>query len=348
VKHEEDLLNTIHVIEGIEVLCQRLESGGSISERKLFIKYLDKKATVKDIEEGLAAYGEIESIHLSMKKDKSLNLGLCNVLFKHKDSVDIVLNEPCVFIKNKKVKVEPFKCGIAPSGPNGPYFASTFSQCKSAHHNWTDPQLHNLSEHSVSASKYRTSQVKGKATKSVVEMLWGLDASQGEERFMQPIPLLRRESSKKTMTKGTRDSKDQLETSSKVGDSKVLHNRIKSIDFSSIEEVCEDSPRQRRNSETLQHSCRPLGGNLKEIERESPIISIHGGIQENMRRQTPEKMSYHSVKPTTKIYFKNPRHHQVGISKNHAPANLRFKKRICCTNRAPLPGAFSVIPYRLF
>lgn len=79
------------------------------SGRRVFIKYLDKKASLEDIYSSLSQFGQIEFVQLSMKKDKSLNLGLCNVTFVDRASAIKVLNEPSINIRNKKVKVELFQ-----------------------------------------------------------------------------------------------------------------------------------------------------------------------------------------------------------------------------------------------
>lgn len=89
------------------------------SSRRVFIKYLDKKASLEDIYSSLSQFGQIESVQLSMKKDKSLNLGLCNVTFVDPASALRVLNEPSINIRNKKVKVELFQSPQLDSSRSG-------------------------------------------------------------------------------------------------------------------------------------------------------------------------------------------------------------------------------------
>ena len=109
LRPEDELLDRVHYIEGVEVTCTKAASVSCVSDRKVFIKYLDKKATSDDVEKSLSLYGPIESVNLLMKKNRSTNLGLCNVLFVHPESVKCILQEPSVFVKGKKVKVDQFE-----------------------------------------------------------------------------------------------------------------------------------------------------------------------------------------------------------------------------------------------
>jgi RNA recognition motif-containing protein len=109
LRQEGELLNQLHYIEGVEVTCTKAAAVSCVSDRKVFIKYLDKKATAEDVENSLSLYGPVESVNLLMKKNRSTNLGLCNVLFVHPESVRNILQEPSVFVKGKKVKVDQFE-----------------------------------------------------------------------------------------------------------------------------------------------------------------------------------------------------------------------------------------------
>lgn len=109
LRPEDELLDRVHYIEGVEVTCTKAAAVSCVSDRKVFIKYLDKKATAEDVEKSLSLYGPVESVNLLMKKNRSTNLGLCNVLFVHPESVRCILQEPSVFVKGKKVKVDQFE-----------------------------------------------------------------------------------------------------------------------------------------------------------------------------------------------------------------------------------------------
>jgi RNA recognition motif-containing protein len=126
LRPEEELLNLVHYIEGVEVTCAKAAAVNCVSDRKVFVKYLDKKATAEDVEKSLSLFGPVESVNLLMKKNRSTNLGLCNVLFVHPESVSCILQEPSVFVKGKKVKVDQFE---SPSTAEKPAPVSHEDKC---------------------------------------------------------------------------------------------------------------------------------------------------------------------------------------------------------------------------
>ena len=311
------------------------------AERKVFIKYLDKKADDDDIRQCMVKYGEIEAVHISMKKDRSMNLGLGNVLFKHKDSVQKVLNDPSVIIRSKKVKVEQFKCGSAGSKTPSLYHPNSLKMTSPyAHKTWTEPVLNRSNKPSI-ASPYGIQPNQSKTVISVQEMLSMHNFDQEVDRPLLRVSLVPPLPS--TLMPGTsRDAKDStmLDVSTKNGDLAFTNgDQFKSLDFSLIEEECEDSPRVRRGSENCYLSPRAHYDEGKEWLNKCPIICIHGGIQEHNSAIDSQKGSFHSVKPTCKTYYKNPRHHLVPMAKNHKESNLRLNRRCRNVDRAPLSGA---------
>lgn len=339
---ESLLLGQTHVIAGIEVRCLKQGNEGAVAERKVFIKYLDKKADADDIKQCMAKYGEVEAVHISMKKDKSMNLGLGNVLFKHKDSVLKVLNDPSVIIRNKKVKVEQFKCGSVGSKTPSLYLPNSLKMTSPyAHKTWTEPVLNRLSKPSSSASPYGIQSIKSKTVISVQEMQSLHNSDQEMDRPLLRVALV--PSLTSPLMPGTsRDAKDSaiLDVSTKNGDPVFTNgDQMKSLDFSLIEEECEESPRLRRGSENFHLSPRAHYDEGKERLNRCPIICVHGGIQELNSAIDSQKGSFHSVKPTCKTYYKNPRHHLVPMAKNHKETNLRLNRRSRNIVRAPLSGA---------
>jgi RNA recognition motif-containing protein len=350
---EHELLGQSHLIDGVEVVCFKQENSTNIADRKVFIKYLEKKAAARDIEESLSAYGQIEHVHVSMKKDKSMNLGLCNVLFKSKDAVKKILSEQNIFIKGKKVKVEPYKCQNSSNYSHGPYTSSIVSSDSRLAHNlqnWSAPQLQDKSEKGIGFSPYSGRHSSLKTPRSVFDMPSMRSEVDAENYSQQPLtPVLNLGSCKLTVTRGTGDSRDQFDLLSKIGDTVPLLNGIQSLDFSLIEEECEDSPRPRRNSQTPQQTFRAFE-EPKSLDcvQGNAIISLHGDLPAEVKHtKTAEKDSFHSVRPTSHKYYKNPRHHLVGMVRNHNDQNLCFK-RITATIAAPLPEAAIMASYRLF
>lgn len=353
---ESALVGRPHVVGGVEVFCLKLDPEGAVAERKIFIKYLDKKATADDIRESMEVYGEVEAVHISMKKDKSMNLGLGNVLFRSKEAVERVLNDSSVVVRNKKVKVEPFKCTSSCVKNTSLYKPNSLRvKRESPQQFWTEPILQNHSKYSSHFFSNEMSAAKSKTALSVLEMRSLQDSDAEFERpsfratFCPPISGLSK--------KGTsRDAKDSVlqETSTKYGDHTGNHeDQCKSLDFSLIEEECEESPRPRRGSEKCYLS--PRAHNIEEKERtqQGPIISIHGGFEEVNLSLKLDKGSFHSVKPTSKTYNKNPRHHLIPLAKNHRESNLRLNRRFRNIERALLPGArtlniMDVPRFRLF
>lgn len=348
-KPERALLGILHQVGDVEISCTKQELASGIAERKIFIKYLDKKATAQDITHSLTAFGQIENVHVSMKKDKSMNLGLCNVLFTDKESVSKILIEANVYINNKKVKVEPFKCNSPQAATTGPYVCSTSSKQNSpfSKQNWSAPTLQDKTEKCNFPSPY-SDCIRGiKTPKSVFEMPSVTGDQEADIEQSQPVtPLLNRFSSKHTLTRETRDSRDHFETMPRNGDCiPPILNHIRSLDFSLIEEECEDSPRQRMNSQTYQQTPQAI----EEVyPLESPIISIHGAGPVQDATALSEKDSFYSVRPTSRKYYKNPRHHQLGIARNHKAENLRFEQTTTTTRSYPHSGYNAVQQYRHF
>lgn len=335
---EHFLLSAVHLVSGIEVSCARRETDCPISDRKVFIKYLDKKATADDIREAMMHYGEVEAVHISMKKDKSMNLGLGNVLFKHKDSVEKVLNDPSVIIRNKKVKVEAFKCSTSSSKPASLYNSCSLrSRGDDNFQSRTEPvlQYKTCTPKNSKFSPYSILAAKSKTAFSVKDIQSCQDS---DFEHSKPFKAAIGPYHNKT---GSRDAKDSSnhEVSTKIGEiTGPQEENLKSLDFSLIEEECEDSPRPRRGSANFHlHS---KGGVLEEMEKSqhAPIISIHGGQAEKVPMDSVKKDSFHSVRPTCKTYYKNPRHHLVPLGKNHRESNLRINRRLKAIHRMPLPG----------
>lgn len=353
-KPESELLGQTHLVGGIEVTCSKQETSSNISDRKVFIKYLDKKATAKDIETSLSAFGHIEHVHVSMKKDKSMNLGLCNVLFRTKGAVKKILSEQNIYIKGKKVKVEPYKCNTLPNFSHSPYVNTVgTADSRRAHkgQNWSAPLLQDKSEKSTGFSPY-SDRLKGlKTPKSIFNMpVLNIESAVANSASLQLTPSLHKQgSSRLTVTRGTGDSRDQFEAQSRNGDGLTPVNRIQSLDFSLIEEECEDSPRPRRNSQSNHPQPFKPFEESKNVDclQGSAIISLHGGLPAAAKETPQEKDSFHSVRPTSRKYYKNPRHHQVGIIRNHTDQNLSFN-RVSATRAAPLPEAAILTHYRLF
>jgi RNA recognition motif-containing protein len=355
-KEEHELLGQLHSVGGVEVHCSKQGVEGTVADRKIFIKYLDKKATADDIRESMSRYGEVESVHISMKKDKSMNLGLGNVLFKNREAVEKVLNDPSVIIRSKKVKVEQFKCSSSGSKTPCAYSSSCLKlRSPQQHQNWTEPILESHSGRHSNFSPYWNPTMKSKTAISVREMQSLHDSDQEMDKFMfraAKSPLLSGYSKPTTC----RDAKDSvlLDLSTKNGDyNGPSIDFIKSLDFSLIEEECEDSPRQRRGSEKFHLSPRAPYDEEKERSQKCPIIYVHGGRDELQSANNHQKGSFHSVKPTSKTYYKNPRHHMVPITKNHRVANLRLNRRFRIVEGVPLPGALltnmiNVPRFRLF
>lgn len=353
-KPESDLLDQIHQIGGIQVICTKQDTSNSISDRKVFIKYLDKRATEKDIEESLSTFGPIEHVHLSMKKDKSMNLGLCNVLFRTKEPIKKILNEENIFIKGKKVKVEPFKCHNTTINIHGPYETSmSHLDLRKAQkgQNWSAPQLQDKSQRGMAFNPYSDRLKSLKTPRSVFDMpCMRSEIDQDSKiKFPQLIPILIQGSCKMTLTRATGDSRDQFEVQSKNGDAGQPTNRIRSLDFSLIEEECEDSPRLRRNSQNLQQTYRVFEEtNNPDCAHENAIISIHGDLPAEAREyMTVEKDSFHSVRPTSRKYYNNPRHHLLGLMRNHNDKNLSFNKT-SASRASPLPEVALRVRYTLF
>lgn len=353
-KPESDLLDKTHQIGGVQVTCTKQETSSSISDRKVFIKYLDKRATAKDIEDSLSTFGPIEHVHVSMKKDKSMNLGLCNVLFRTQGSVKKILNEENIFIKSKKVKVEPYKCHNTTINIHGPYETSPshfdLRQAQKGQ-NWSAPQLQDKSEIRVAFSPYSDRLKSLKTPKSVFDMpFMGSEIDLDIKSKFPPLKTLPIQgASKMTLTRATGDSRDQFEVQSKNGDAGQPTNQIQSLDFSLIEEECEDSPRPRRNSQNLQQTYRVFEERKNlDCVQDNAIISIHGDLPAEAREYKPvEKDSFHSVRPTSRKYYNNPRHHLLGLLRNHNEKNLSFKKT-SSFRASPLPEAAIRVRYTLF
>ena len=106
---EGDLVEQVHEIQGKKVTCVRVETQEAVSDRRVFLRYLDKRATREDVLISMSQFGEVESVQLMYKKNYKINLGLCNVIFMEAESVQKILNEPSVFVRSKKVKVDRFR-----------------------------------------------------------------------------------------------------------------------------------------------------------------------------------------------------------------------------------------------
>lgn len=106
-------------------------------------------------------------------------------------------------------------------------------------------------------------------------------------------------------------------------------NYINSLDFSLIEEECEDSPRPKRNTQTYEQLCNIFSDTKKSgIAQVNAIISFRGEnpIAAIDSKPPIDKDSFHSVKPTSKNYYQNPRHHLLGLARNHKAENLCFSE----------------------
>lgn len=108
VVEEEDLLFRVHFLHGIQVHCQKRASPATLSQNKVFIKYLDKRATVEDVHESMKVFGEIADIRLAMKKNKHTNLGLCNISYYSSESIRLVMEAAAIYIRGKKVKIDVY------------------------------------------------------------------------------------------------------------------------------------------------------------------------------------------------------------------------------------------------
>lgn len=354
---EQALVGHPHVVGGVQISCYKQGAEGAVAERKIFIKYLDKKATAEDIRESMAKYGEVEAVHISMKKDKSMNLGLGNVLFKNKDAVERVLNDPSVIIRSKKVKVEQFKCSSSGSKTPSVYHTNSLKQRgQNPLQTWSEPILqNNRSSKPSHYSPYGIPTIKSKTAISVLDMQSLQDSDQEVEKPPLRVTISPPSLPGLSIKSTCRDAKDSamLDLSTKNGDATGQHgDLVKSLDFSFIEEECEESPRPRRGSEKCHLSPRALYDE-KERYPQCPIICIHGDINEPQSIPLNQKGSFHSVKPTSKTYYKNPRHHLVPLAKNHKESNLRLNRRFRNVARALLPSAVTTnmidVPrFRLF
>ena len=267
-----------------------------------------------------------------------MNLGLGNVLFKNKDAVERVLNDPSVVIRNKKVKVEPFKCGSScPKNPS--IYAPNSLKVKSVypHQSWTEPILKSRSKRKSDGTPYGIKTSKSKTALSVVELQSMDESDFDEERpsFRAAICPPQQSGNKRETNK---DAKEFL-----IQDASTKYCEVtgpaKSLEVSLIEEECEESPRPKRGKENYDLSPEALETEEKAQASKFPIISIHGGIGEVAPSNKIEKGSFHSVKPTCKTYYKNPRHHMIPLAKNHREANLRLNQSMRLLDRALLPGA---------
>lgn len=330
---ESRLIDFIHCVSGIEVTCSKLEMSCSISDRKVFIKYLDKRAAVQDIINDLAIFGEIDNVHVSMKKDKSMNLGLCNVLFKSKESTLKILGEQNVFINNKKVKVEPFKSKINTESNTSLWLEQArnayFNAVQSRYHSST-PQIIGKSVFQADGRSFSEHLKNPKIRLPALTIPLINDTDSCKRDKSAPLtPLIYQGSCKMTLTRGTGDSRDQFDMMTRNGEFLLPLNYINSLDFSLIEEECEDSPRPKRNTQTYEQLCNIFSDTKKSgIAQVNAIISFRGENPTAAIDSKPpiDKDSFHSVKPTSKKYFQNPRHHLLGLARNHKAENLCFSK----------------------
>ena len=308
---EEVLTKQLHLIDGVEVLCKPVQAIQMIeaSGRRVFIKYLDKKASLEDIYSSLSQFGQIEFVQLSMKKDKSLNLGLCNVTFVDRASAIKVLNEPSINIRNKKVKVELFQSPQIDSSKLGTCQIS--AQCGSQ---VDDQQQSPMNEQQTTGVYYskqmylqtsvQTLNKPSKGIKSLSDLELSVD-----RHFTRPT--------------ASNDGREAAHYSlvtvyslNKLPLIPIVINR--SLNNSLIEEECEESPR-RKNSPSLEPrmSTRQIEPKLN-MQYESKASELTNS------RFAISGASLHSIKPTRRQYYVNPRQLRSIMQKNHKQQNIRI------------------------
>lgn len=325
---EEELCGIRHFVQGIEIRCIRSCAPVSVSDRKVFIKYLDKKAQAEDIEQALQVFGRVEAVHLSMKKDRSLNLGLCNVLFADPQSVRDILAQPALFIRGKKVKVELFQSLSSAEGSE----ARSSSAASSIYSPYIGPRCVPSIDLRLAHKPYTSPYSRATTgSKAKTEKKLATNNSSDSDR-----PYNIGESSHHSK-EGRQSSGDPFVYTTAHANRHVIVN---SLDFSEIQEECEDSPRPRLGSESMvqpghdSRSPRRLSPLRRSPLRTSEeIVSIYRPICSEVDYQASIKglpsfgwsREYSgNLKPTQKEYFAAWKNQHSSVCKNHGVSNVRL------------------------
>ncbi len=319
---EEEITDRKHYIEGVTIRCARVLVPVSAVGRKVFIKYLDKKATVQDIQESLSIFGTIESIQLSMKKDRSMNLGLCNVTFLNEESATRVLNEPSILVRNKKVKVEVFH---SHSNESRSVTCQYSARDASSHDGRNSNQAGFPDEHDFIM---KSGNKNTGAETSIQQMMW--DTGCGPTSLSELDTALDKVITRRTSETNVKDSTERS-VRSIFNLSLMPYSRYKlpanrSLDQSLIEEEVEESPRRRSSPSLEQRHGQKSEQRLNLIQLASAASS-----KINSANSSPVSgVSIHAIRPTKRQYSTNPPQTRQGLLKNHKHQNIRINK-----NRVP-------------
>lgn len=347
LSREDELLSKAHNVEGVIVRVFKNIQPSNISDRKIFIKYLDKRATVGDIENALSPYGQIINTHLTMKKNRPLNLGLCNVTFESPEAVKKILQQPAIFIRGKKVKIDLYECHGAEDGQeNGnrrvpqvkpiPQQASAYRQPIQGQKVRTAPLLPLPGTPETFSSKgpynqttFTTSQFS-KVPKSVLN-LCTLEGDNSKPA--QPL------------NKGLKEIKlysafGSTKPADSLANSSHFYQEVpQSLDFSLVEEECEESPRKALNKQGWETKRgAPDGRRRSPLKRKGlpeklpDILRNILSEDEDPITDKKEVTSRHSSpelchKPTSKTYFvKTQRTFSELGSDQHQSSNIRINR----------------------
>jgi hypothetical protein len=336
---EEELLNQLHYIEGVEVTCTKAAAVSCVSDRKVFIKYLDKKATAEDVEKSLSLYGPIESVNLLMKKNRSTNLGLCNVLFVHPESVRCILQEPSVFVKGKKVKVDQFE---SPSNVEKP--APAPQEDKTC----DQKPIASISTNVNTAAELPQAN-RADCQQSTLSKLPHYRQKKGTDLFKTPKSVNNLYEIKEEEPPVDEKFKKNSLTIQAISEKRTTEEKLlPKNQFSNISLLERERP--QRTPKVARPSLIPgkVQGAPIRPDTAQPYrhLDYYSSIEDCFRTSKQRKMidkhmdadlSLHENRPTTKKYYENDFHSPSALDELHEGTDIRFNNFRARIRSAPIP-----------